>query len=138
MNAHDGSFGKSLVQDGSGTLDAAARAIRIPAITCVRPDVEGLAEEGFDQVAVKLEAAIEELVNSHHDLVKRIATGYEGRNKSRGELIDIGVAAMTFAAPKFEPEQGVLFSTYASWWIKQAMKDALLSAARPKAVELVG
>ena len=74
---------------------------------------------------------LNELMESHRDLVIRIATKYEGRGLLLEDLIEIGTAGLALAAPEFEPSQGVRFSTYASWWVKQAIKTALLAAACP-------
>ncbi len=81
-------------------------------------------------------AELSEMVLSHHDLVTRIARRYEGRGLGHADLVEVGTAGLALAAPHFDPAQGTQFSTFASWWIKQAIKNALLVAAKPTLPEL--
>lgn len=79
---------------------------------------------------------LNQLVQDHQDLVHKIVRRYEGRGLERANLIDVGRLGLMLSAPHFEPAQGVRFSTHASWWIKDAIKNALRTAALPTVPEL--
>ncbi|MCE5184813.1 MAG: RNA polymerase sigma factor RpoD/SigA, partial [Planctomycetaceae bacterium] len=76
-------------------------------------------------------AAREQLVRSNLRLVVNIAKKFSGRGMTLGDLIEEGNLGLMRAVDTFDPEHGVRFSTYSSWWIKQAIKRAILSNAQP-------
>jgi RNA polymerase nonessential primary-like sigma factor len=63
-------------------------------------------------------------------LVVSIAKNYTGRGLPMIDLIEEGNLGLMHAITKFEPERGFRFSTYASWWIRQAVERALMHQAR--------
>ncbi|MBN1818066.1 MAG: RNA polymerase sigma factor RpoD/SigA [Sedimentisphaerales bacterium] len=75
--------------------------------------------------------ARERLVSSNLRLVVNIAKRFSGRGMTLGDLIEEGNLGLLRAVDSFDPEHGVRFSTYSSWWIKQAIKRAILSNAQP-------
>jgi RNA polymerase primary sigma factor len=75
--------------------------------------------------------ARERLVKSNLRLVVNIAKRYVGRGISLGDLIEEGNIGLIKAVDYFDPAFGTRFSTYAAWWIKQSIKQALLSASQP-------
>jgi RNA polymerase nonessential primary-like sigma factor len=63
-------------------------------------------------------------------LVVSIAKGYLGRGVPLSDLIEEGNLGLMHAIDKFEPERGFRFSTYATWWIRQAVERAVMNQGR--------
>lgn len=75
-------------------------------------------------------AARMELIEKNLRLVLHIARRYEGRGLPLIDLIQEGNLGLIHAVDKFDPEAGNRFSTYAVWWIRQAVTRALQDSAR--------
>ncbi len=65
------------------------------------------------------------MIRSNLRLVVRIARDYAGRGLSLDDLVGEGNLGLIRAAEEFDPSFGTRFSTYASYWIKQAIRHAL-------------
>lgn len=66
------------------------------------------------------------LVESHLRLVARIARLYAGYGLPAGDLISEGNLGLLHAVDGFDPERGVRFSTYATYWIRAAIQEYIL------------
>jgi RNA polymerase primary sigma factor len=79
--------------------------------------------QGTDEVAQEI--ARHRMIRSNLRLVISIAKRYANMGLSFSDLVEEGNIGLMRAVEKFNPERGYRFSTYASWWIKQAIMRAL-------------
>lgn len=70
------------------------------------------------------------MIESNLRLVVKLAGNYVYRGLPFSDLIEEGNLGLIRAVEKFEPERGFRFSTYATWWIKQAIERALMNQTR--------
>ena len=76
------------------------------------------------------EVAKVKLINSNLRFVVNIARQYQHRGIPLADLVSEGNIGLLKAAEKFDPERGFHFTTYAVWWIRQAILKALEASSR--------
>ena len=109
----------------AGALDLLLRDMR--GIPLLRADQEiSLAR----RVARGDTRAKQQMVASNLRLVVSIAKRYRGRGLPLVDLVQEGALGLIRAVEKFDPDKGFRFSTYATWWIRQAVSRAVVDKAR--------
>jgi RNA polymerase sigma factor (sigma-70 family) len=112
-----------VTDDGDGLKDFLNRAAKHRLLT---------AEEEFSlgaRIANGDNSARHELIEYNIRLVVSIARRYRNRGLSFEELIQEGIIGLNKASEKFDHTKGFKFSTYATWWIRQAIQRSLVAGS---------
>lgn len=92
--------------------------------------VLGISEAQYFQEHSRMQRAKELLVSANLRLVVSIAKRYLNQGLTLQDLIQEGSLGMIRAAEKYDPNRGFKLSTYATWWIRQAMTRAIADQSR--------
>jgi RNA polymerase sigma factor (sigma-70 family) len=98
---------------------------RRPGLTVDQEDALVCAAKGGDA------AARARLVDSFMPLISAQARTYRSGRVDRSELLQEGVVGLLRALERFEPDRGVPFWGYASWWVRQAMQQLVSELSGP-------
>jgi RNA polymerase primary sigma factor len=111
-------------------------AVQTPLETYLREINETalLSSDDEQQLAIRIgegdTAARDRMVRANLRLVVNIARGYTGKGLGLQDLIEEGNLGLLRAVEGFDPAMGTRFSTYASYWIKQSIKRALINSGK--------
>ncbi|EME99312.1 RNA polymerase sigma factor [Streptomyces mobaraensis] len=94
------------------------------------PDLDTCLALDLDRLVVLGRMAKRRLIEANLRLVVSVAKRYIGRGLTMLDLVQEGNLGLIRAVEKFDYARGYKFSTYATWWIRQAMSRALADQAR--------
>lgn len=94
------------------------------------PDLDSQLACDLDTLVVRGRMAKRRLIEANLRLVVSVAKRYVGRGLTMLDLVQEGNLGLIRAVEKFDYARGYKFSTYATWWIRQAMSRALADQAR--------
>jgi len=120
----------------SKTRRRSASAVQSPLETYLREinETSLLTSRDEQDLAVRIGQgdiqARDRMVRANLRLVVNIARGYTGKGLGLQDLIEEGNLGLLRAVEGFDPAMGTRFSTYASYWIKQSIKRALINTAK--------
>ncbi len=114
-------------------LDIINGNLALEQIKSLEEDGVELPKEELDNLnglVLKMNKSKEKLIQSNLKLVVFIAKKYNGRGLALLDLIQEGNMGLMKAVEKFDSKKGFKFSTYATWWIRQAITRAVADQAR--------
>ena len=124
------SYSAKLAEHRQALLDEQAELIRIRELTWLPPAEIKEINRRMSIGEAKARRAKKEMVEANLRLVISIAKKYTNRGLQFLDLIQEGNIGLMKAVDKFEYRRGYKFSTYATWWIRQAITRSIADQAR--------
>lgn len=106
-----------------------AQALAANALELCAGDVSQT-QDLLESVVARREAAKRRFVEANLRLVVWVARRYTGRGLPLTDLVQEGNLGLLTAVERFDPDRGFRFSTYATWWIRQAVQRGLANRQR--------
>lgn len=103
---------------------------RYPLLTADEEKVLGRRIQNQDHDHIDAAIARDEMIRSNLRLVVSVAKRYNGRGLPLPDLVEEGNIGLVHAVEKFDPTMDNRFSTYGTWWIKQAVRRALMNSVK--------
>ena len=115
---------------GNCPIEEGTARIKTPEFSSALGERNAIFGDWFDQVKIAGIIARTRMVEANLRLVVSIANRYRGRGLAFMDLIQEGSIGLLKASDKFDHRLGYKFSTYATWWIRQAITRAIADQAR--------
>ncbi|KAK4372139.1 hypothetical protein RND71_007523 [Anisodus tanguticus] len=90
----------------------------------------GMSRRRLDKLLVNAKESQKKIIQCYRGLVVSVAASYQGKGLSLQDLIQEGSIGLLHGAKKFNPKKGYKLSTYAYWWIRQAITRAVANKSR--------
>jgi len=112
------------------TRDALLQSLKRQPNVVEWAEAVGEPAETFRAYLMELYDAKDRMIHFNQRLVVSVARKYMGRGVEHGDLVSEGLAGLLRGVEKFDPSRGYKFSTYAHWWIRQAITRAVSENSR--------
>ncbi|KAL3348448.1 hypothetical protein AABB24_021886 [Solanum stoloniferum] len=90
----------------------------------------GMSTQRLDKLLINAKESQKKIIQCYRGLVVSVAASYQGKGLSLQDLIQEGSIGLLHGAKKFNPKKGYKLSTYAYWWIRQAISRAVANKSR--------
>ena len=115
---------------GPEPLEEIAQSVRRPRVRDAIRQQEPAVRAALERARQEAAAAREHMIQANLRLVVSVARRHMGRGMALQDMIQEGNIGLMRAVEKFEHRRGHKFSTYATWWIRQAITRALADQGR--------
>jgi len=119
-----------MAKRGSGDPDFEIYLDQIRKYPLLDPEEERVLARQVQSLAWEAWDARDRMIRSNLRLVISVAKKYQNRGLTLSDLVEEGNVGLVHAVEKFDPAMETRFSTYATWWIRQAIRRAILNTVK--------